>query len=86
MAIYMCGMLNNILDDLYNLYVYYSQVECICQYWMYMYWCYIITYATLHNIVCVTVNYNKNVIIYMNIQMSIAIVPDIKANVQWYFR
>ena len=23
------GMLNNILDDLYNLYVYYSQVECI---------------------------------------------------------
>ena len=82
----MCGMLNNILDDLYNLYVYYSQVECICQYWMYMYWCQIITYATLHNIVGVTLNYNKNVIIYMNIQMSIAIVPDIKANVQWYFR
>ena len=82
----MCGMLNNILDDLYNLYVYYSQVECICQYWMCMYWCYLITYATLHNIVGVTVNYNKNVIIYMNIQMSIAIVPDIKANVQWYFR
>ena len=80
------SMLNNIVDDLYNLYVYYSQVECICQYWMCMYWCYIITYATLHNIVCVTVNYNKNVIIYMNIQMSIAIVPDIKENVQWYFR
>ena len=79
-------MLNNIVDDLYNLYVYYSHVECICQYWMYMYWCQIITYATLHNIVGVALNYNKNVIIYMNIQMSIAIVPDIKANVQWYFR
>ena len=79
-------MLNNIVDDLYNLYVYYSHVECICQYWMYMYWCQIITYATLHNIVGVILNYNKNVIIYMNIQMSIAIVPDIKANVQWYFR
>ena len=51
-----------------------------------MYWCYIITYATLHNIVGVALNYNKNVIIYMNIQMSIAIVLDIKANVQWYFR
>ena len=46
----------------------------------------VITYATLHNIVGVTLNYNKDVIIYMNIQMSIAIVPDIKANVQWYFR
>ena len=79
-------MLNNIVDDLYNLYVYYSHVECICQYWMYMYWCQIITYATLHNIVGVALNYNKNVIIYMNIQMSIAIVPDIKANVQWYFK
>ena len=79
-------MLNNIVDDLYNIYVYYSHVECICQYWMYMYLCQIITHATLHNIVGVTVNYNKNVIIYMNIQMSIAIVLDIKANVQWYFR
>ena len=68
------------------MYVYYSHVKCICQYWMYMYWCYIITYATLYNIVGVILNYNKNVIIYMNIQMSIAIVPDIKANVQWYFR
>ena len=68
------------------MYVYYSHVKCICQYWMYMYWCYIITYAKLHNIVGVALNYNKNVIIYMDIQMSIAIVPDIKANVQWYFR
>ena len=49
-------------------------------------WCYIITYVKLHNVVVVTLNYNKNVIIYMNIQISIAIVPDIKANVQWYFR
>ena len=55
----MCGMLNNILDDLYNLHVYYSQVECICQYWMCMYRCYIITYATLHNIVGVTVNHHN---------------------------
>ena len=72
-------MVKNVKSDGYD-------IKCICQYWMYMYWCYIITYATLHNIVGVTVNYNKNVIIYMNIQMSIAIVPDIKANVQWYFR
>ena len=49
-------------------------------------WCYINTYVKLHNVVGVTLNYNKNVIIYMNIQISIAIVPDIKANVQWYFR
>ena len=49
-------------------------------------WCYIITYVKLHNVVGLTLNYNKKVIIYMNIQMSIAIVPDIKANVLWYFR
>ena len=72
-------MVKNVKSDRYD-------IKCICQYWMYMYWYYIITYATLHNIVGVTLNYNKNVIIYMNIQISIAIVPDIKANVQWYFR
>ena len=49
-------------------------------------WCYINTYVKLHNVVGVTLNYNKNVIIYMNIQMAIAIVPDIKANVPWCFR
>ena len=49
-------------------------------------WCYIITYVKLHNVVGVTLNYNKKVIIYMNIQMSIAIVLDIKANVPWCFR
>ena len=49
-------------------------------------WCNIITYVKLHNVVGVTLNYNKKVIIYMNIQMSIAIVPDIKANVPWCFR
>ena len=49
-------------------------------------WCYRITHVKFHNVVGVTLNYNKNVIIYMNIQISIAIVPDIKANVQWYFR
>ena len=49
-------------------------------------WCYIITYVKLHNVVGVTLNYNKNVIIYMDIQMSIPIVPDIKPNAQWYFR
>ena len=43
-------------------------------------------YVKLHNVVGVTLNYNKKVIIYMNIQMSRAIVPDIKANVQLYFR
>ena len=60
----MCGILNNILDDLYNLYVYYSQVECICQYWMYMYWCYIIIYGKVRNILGVILKYNNNVIIY----------------------
>ena len=64
MAIYMCCMLNNILDDLYNLYVYYSQVECICQYWMYMYWCYIIIYGKVCNILGDILKYNNNVIIY----------------------
>ena len=49
-------------------------------------WCCIITYVKLHNVVGVTLNYNKKVIIYMNIQMSIAIVPDIIANVPWCFR
>ena len=68
------------------MYVYYSHVKCICLYWMYMYWCYIIIYGKVHNIVGVALYYNKNVIIYMDIQMSIPIVPDIKANVQWYFR
>ena len=43
-------------------------------------------YVKLHNVVGVTLNYNKKVIIYMNIQMSIAIAPDIKANVPWCFR
>ena len=43
-------------------------------------------YVKLHNVVGVTLNYNKKVIIYMNIQMSIAMVLDIKANVQWYLR
>ena len=37
-------------------------------------------YVKLHNVVGVTLNYNKKVIIYMNIKMSIAIVPDIKSN------
>ena len=49
-------------------------------------WCYRITYVKFHNVVGVTLNYNKKVIIYMNIQMSLAIVPDIKANVPWCFR
>ena len=40
-------------------------------------WCYRITYVKFHNVVGVTLNYNKKVIIYMNIQMAIAIVPDI---------
>ena len=43
-------------------------------------------YVKLHNVVGVTLNYNKKVIIYMNIKMAIAIVPDIKANVPWCFR
>ena len=43
-------------------------------------------YVKLHNVVGVTLNYNKKVIIYMNIQMSLAIVPDIKANVPGCFR
>ena len=60
----MCGMLNNILDDLYNLYVYYSYVESIFQYWMYMYWCYIIIYGKVRNILGVILKYNNNVIIY----------------------
>lgn len=58
------SMLNNIVDDLYNLYVYYSQVECICQYWMYMYCCYIIIYGKVRNILGVILKYNNNVIIY----------------------
>ena len=49
-------------------------------------WWYRITYVKFHNVVSVTLNYNKKVIIYMNIQMSIAIVPDIKANFPWCFR
>ncbi len=61
--------------------MYYQDIEHLPEIW-----CCIITYVKLHNVVGVTLNYNKNVIIYMNIQMSIAIVPDIKANVQWYFR
>ena len=61
--------------------MYYQDIEHLSDIW-----CYIITYVKLHNVVGVTLNYNKNVIIYMNIQISIAIVPDIKAKVQWYFR
>ena len=61
--------------------MYYQDIEHLLEIW-----CCIITYVKLHNVVGVTLNYNKNVIIYMNIQMSIAIVLDIKANVQWYFR
>ena len=61
--------------------MYYQDIELLPEIW-----CCIIIYVKLHNVVGVTLNYNKNVIIYMNIQISIAIVPDIKANVQWYFR
>ena len=58
------SMLNNIVDDVYNLYVYYSHVKCICQYWMYMYWCYIIIYGKVCNILGGILKYNNNVIIY----------------------
>ena len=61
--------------------MYYQDIEHLPEIW-----CYIITYVKFHNVVGVTLNYNKKVIIYMNIQMSIAIVPDIKANVPWCFR
>ena len=46
------------------MYVYYSHVKCICQYWMYMYWCYIIIYGKVRNILGVILKYNNNVIIY----------------------
>ena len=61
--------------------MYYQDIEHFLEIW-----CYRITYVKLHNVVGVTLNYNKKVIIYMNIQKSIAIVPDIKANVPWCFR
>ena len=61
--------------------MYYQDIEHFSEIW-----CCIITYVKLHNVVGVTLNYNKKVIIYMNIQISIAIVPDIKANVPWCFR